>query len=118
LSFLADDNDCQTEGNTFTNAGVEEAANFPGTYYGRIHQEGSNRNDASSFSTISLQGTVVAGFLSLRENHQLHRRHTEEIQRRNTPNRNKNTSATILVMSVPLQNTHKSDTDGNQSVHE
>jgi hypothetical protein len=89
-----------------------------GTYYGRIYQEGSSRNGSSSFSTISLQGPVVAGFFSLRENHQLHRRHTEEIQRRNTPNRNKNTSATTLVMSVPLQNIHKSDTDGDQSVHE
>jgi hypothetical protein len=62
LSFLADDDDCQTEEDKFTNAGIEEPANFPGTYYGRMHQEGSSRNDASSFSTISLQGTVVAGF--------------------------------------------------------
>jgi hypothetical protein len=107
LSFLADDDDCQTEEDTFTNAVVEEAANFPGTYYGRIHQEGNSRNDASSFSKISLQGTVLTGFFSLRENHELHRTHTEEIQRRNTPNRNKNTNATILVMSIPVQNTQK-----------
>jgi hypothetical protein len=29
LSFLADDDDCQTEEDTLTNAGVEEAASFP-----------------------------------------------------------------------------------------
>ncbi len=40
-------------------------SSFPGTYYGRIHQESSSRNDASSFSTIALQGTVVSGFFFL-----------------------------------------------------
>jgi hypothetical protein len=117
LSFVADDEDCQTEEDTFTNAGVEEAAS-PEPIMDAYTRRAAAVTTPARFQQSPSKELLFLVFFSLRESNQLHRRHTEEIQRRNTPNRNKNTSDTILVMSVPLQNTLKSDTDGEQSVHE
>jgi hypothetical protein len=119
LSFLADDDDdCQTEEDTLTNAGVEEPADLPEPIMDVYTRRAAAVMAPARFQQSPSKHLLLLVFFPCEKTtsyiEDTQKRFRGEIHRTET----KNTSATTLVMSVPLQNTHKSNTDGDQSVHE